>query len=785
MAPIIDRIISLFSTPQGNLIVFLVLVLFSFGAFQACSYMSGPQASPDGKRIRQGLLALLLAQLLLFMTAWLVWLGVIEEHAFLPLLDRIVALFSLVLIIWLWIYPRRTPIVDKIVLVLEAVIVLAGVISLIWWIRQNSTEFFNSSFLGAYAYYAGIALLIAGVILLFLRRPKSWGLGVSMLVILLAGYLAQYLIRQPAGDYAWIVRLGEMVGYVLLLELPRRTELAIEPSPIAGGEQSLLPVASRMDKQIIQAIINLNSEKSPQKFFQKLTQLVAQMMEAETCLLVMPPKTGGQLIVLGGYSLKDERVVDGFTADGQKMPLLLEAVQAGKTLRIDGSSSDSEVHTLISELGQNQIAHLLAVPFIPKGVNNGLSILVLSNPSSPFWSELDAMQLTEITDELASMFPQPVNNTNQAKAQIETVETLQQVQVELDNQRQEYAQLKVKYDGMVSQTAGAVIGLGASAAIVESQASLQETVSQLEARNRELEILVAKGRPSIEEVEQLRQELRAALTDLARIPSTLSISDQRMLEYQLSTMKSLDDLGQTELVTSISQEFRQPLSAINGYTDLLLGESIGLLGAVQRKFLERVKASTERLGILMNELVQVLTIDSGKVDQTLTLVDLETIIDEAVGNIIAQISEKNITMRVDLPEKLPEIRANKEAMQQILANLLENACIVTPEDGEIRLFARIERKENEPNLLQVSVTDQGGGIDKTDIPRVFTRRYKVENPLIQGIGDTGVGLSIVKSLVELQKGRIWVDTREGIGSIFSVLIPLIEDQPDGVIPTIP
>ena len=360
--------------------------------------------------------------------------------------------------------------------------------------------------------------------------------------------------------------------------------------------------------------------------------------------------------------------------------------------------------------------------------------------------------------------------------QVNSTETLNQVQVELENQRQEYALLKIKYDDMVSQASGAAIGLGVSAAIVENQQSLQETITQLEARNRELEVLVAKGRPSIEEVEQLRQELRAALTDLARIPSTLSISDQRMLEYQLSTMKRLDDLGQTELVTSIAQEFRQPLSAIIGYTDLLLGESVGLLGAVQRKFLERVKASTERLAILINELVQVLTIDSGHLDQTLSPVNLETIIDDAIGNIIAQISEKNITMRVDLPEKLPEIRANKEVMQQILANLLENACIVTPEDGELRLFARNERKENEPNLLHVSVTDQGGGIADEDIPRVFTRRYKVENPLIQGIGDTGVGLSIVKSLVELQKGRIWVDTQEGIGSIFSVLIPLIEDQ---------
>jgi two-component system phosphate regulon sensor histidine kinase PhoR len=87
-------------------------------------------------------------------------------------------------------------------------------------------------------------------------------------------------------------------------------------------------------------------------------------------------------------------------------------------------------------------------------------------------------------------------------------------------------------------------------------------------------------------------------------------------------------------------------------------------------------------------------------------------------------------------------------------------------------------------LLLISVTDQGGGISKEDIPRIFNRRYKMENPLIQGIGDTGVGLSIVKSLVELHKGRVWVDSKEGIGSTFSVLIPLVEDQPETVKSTV-
>jgi signal transduction histidine kinase len=249
-----------------------------------------------------------------------------------------------------------------------------------------------------------------------------------------------------------------------------------------------------------------------------------------------------------------------------------------------------------------------------------------------------------------------------------------------------------------------------------------------------------------------------------------------MLESQLSAVKHLDDMQPTELVTSIAREFRQPLSSIMGYTDLLIGESVGILGAMQKKFLEQVKASAERLGILLNELVQVMSIDVGKVDQTLVSVDLKTAIDEAVRNITAQINEKNISIQEELSEDLPTIRINKDALQQILANLLENACLVTPANGEIRLSANIELKENMPSYTLISVTDQGGGITQEDLPRVFLRRYKEANPLIHGIGDTGVGLSIVKSLVELYKGRVWVDTKEGVGSTFSVLLPLADDH---------
>jgi signal transduction histidine kinase len=279
------------------------------------------------------------------------------------------------------------------------------------------------------------------------------------------------------------------------------------------------------------------------------------------------------------------------------------------------------------------------------------------------------------------------------------------------------------------------------------------------------------------DVEQLRQELRAALVDLARIPSTLSKSDQKMLELQLSTVKHFDDLQPHELVNSIAQEFRQPLSSILGYTDLLLGESVGLLGAVQRKFVERVKASAERCSFLLNELVQVMSIDGGKVDQRPVSMDLKPVIDEALKNIAAQLTEKNMNLRVELPDDPPQILVNEDALLQIMENLIENAYMITPSDGLIRLVAKIEERENMQRYMHISVTDQGGGIEKSDISRVFLRRYKMENPHIQGIGDMGVGLSIVKSLVELNKGRVWVESKEAVGSTFSVLLPLAENSP--------
>jgi signal transduction histidine kinase len=125
------------------------------------------------------------------------------------------------------------------------------------------------------------------------------------------------------------------------------------------------------------------------------------------------------------------------------------------------------------------------------------------------------------------------------------------------------------------------------------------------------------------------------------------------------------------------------------------------------------------------------------------------------------------------------LNADRDALQQILIHLLQNASLATPVDGEISLCARMEDRDIQPGYVLIQVSDSGGGIPAEELPRVFSRLYRADNPLIQGVGDTGVGLSIVKTLVEAHGGRIWVDSEIGRGSTFSILLPLAVDVPTG------
>jgi len=276
---------------------------------------------------------------------------------------------------------------------------------------------------------------------------------------------------------------------------------------------------------------------------------------------------------------------------------------------------------------------------------------------------------------------------------------------------------------------------------------------------------------------QLEDQLRAALGDLARMQNQLAKASQESLEAAREPQPAGRTKEQTEVIASLSQELRQPMSSITGYTDLLLGESVGILGALQRQFVERIKASTERMGAIIDDMIQLNTLEVGLADLKPEAMDLNQIIDNALAYTSSQLREKKISIHVDMPRHVPAVSADREALQQILIHLLQNAGAATPMDGKINIRVQTTADQGQEFVL-IQITDSGSGIPQEDLPRVFTRLYRADNVLIQGVGDTGVGLSIAKTLTEAQGGRIWVESPAGAGATFHVLLPAVASTED-------
>ncbi len=231
------------------------------------------------------------------------------------------------------------------------------------------------------------------------------------------------------------------------------------------------------------------------------------------------------------------------------------------------------------------------------------------------------------------------------------------------------------------------------------------------------------------------------------------------------------NLAKSNFVAMVSHELKNPLMAIQSYTDILRRGVVGNLGSKQDHFLQVIRASADRIQNLALELDDITRIETGQFNLEFTAVSFSAVL-EGVLNLLAQKrQEKHQTLHLQVAPDLPLVQADEHRLGQILTNLISNAIKYTPQNGEITIQAYAQNNSEKP-MLYVSVRDTGIGISEADQSHIFSQFFRASDSAVRAEVGTGLGLNIAKKLVESHGGQIGFTSEYGVGTTFYFTLPL-------------
>ncbi|MBQ2983321.1 MAG: GAF domain-containing sensor histidine kinase [Candidatus Gastranaerophilales bacterium] len=265
----------------------------------------------------------------------------------------------------------------------------------------------------------------------------------------------------------------------------------------------------------------------------------------------------------------------------------------------------------------------------------------------------------------------------------------------------------------------------------------------------------------------------------AKLYEEISVANKKL--EKLEKIKS-------EFVSIVSHELRTPLTPINNSLEIILNGQAGEITEDTRNFISMTKRNILRLSGIIEDLLDLSRIQTGKLDLKYKLSDITSSLELMQKTFEQVANEKEIKFSLLIDEKLPEVYIDSRRIEQIFTNLISNSLKFTSANGEISLGAKViddfeidETKLispiDKPNgkYIQVTVKDTGVGIKKEDIPKIFDKFSQIESTLNRNKGGVGLGLTITKQLIDSHLGLIFVDSEEKVGSEFNVLIPISDD----------
>jgi signal transduction histidine kinase len=226
---------------------------------------------------------------------------------------------------------------------------------------------------------------------------------------------------------------------------------------------------------------------------------------------------------------------------------------------------------------------------------------------------------------------------------------------------------------------------------------------------------------------------------------------------------SVDEM-KTNFLANVSHELRTPLTSIRSFSELLMEYEDD--PEVQKEFLRIISTESERLTRLVNDVLDISRIEAGHMNWQMISVDVSELLADLGRTFAPLISLAHLTFKVELGDELTRVYADRDRLHQVIANLLNNAMKFTRPGGTIVLRGGVADCE-----VRISVTDTGIGVAEADQERIFEKFQQVGDTLTDKPRGTGLGLPICRDIVEHHQGRMWVDSRPGVGSTFTVALP--------------
>jgi signal transduction histidine kinase len=800
----LQQLIQLLTEAPGSIVYHLVTLIsiqaaLGLALWQWRHNVSKGKDSPLAKRMVWGMSGILLSRLAIII-AVLLLSDQQSAVSILPPLEQAIDTATVAIIVWLF-----TPHISALPLLGDVVLLILLLFTAFMyaffaqaWVEQaavTGVDYVTSD--KAFVWHIfQISLLFIGAFLVLLARWSQWGLRLSVLFILLLAHAGQILtnwstVLPTDSDIAYWVRLGNLLAFPLLAIFIYRHNLIQLLTDQANYKSSAEQLSRhlQLSRSVIESLdINHTLQKS--------LQMAADLVQAEyTALAVVSHNDPGQLHLVSDHSSANGASDAAQNRAGQQKwalnlvdwPAIRLAMQQQQRVElIPNGLGARQLFDFYKELGVHGLGSLLIEPLLVAG--NEIGVLLLAGPADlERWSKEDKSLSFTVAAFLARAiqnarrYEQVLEESGGMMAADETVISGRLIALE--------EELKQAQSDIESWTARWRLSDSQLTAEIQRARELEAALERAEKFNRDERVISLE-----KEVESLRESLIEAEEAMALAAAgegglspewvTMTITrysaevEDAMLRIQQleSKLARQEDSHRRAMITSLAQELRTPLTSLSGYSDLLLGESMGILGTKQMSLMRRIKANTAHMSALLEQLIQ-LSNKRVPPSEAEPHVDIRETIETAINSISSNVRDKNLRIDLDLDQNLPAVASDGDSFYQIVVHLLNNACQVSTIESRILISAHYDSiQETSLNgdielfdFLHLAVTDSGFGLSQEIHEMVLDANRQAETVEISEVGQS---LSTAVSLINAQGGRFWLSKEWETGDTLSVLLPL-------------